>query len=401
MLKNERIVNIVEKTLNHVDDRLIDHGIRVAYLMYNVLKPRNMFTDKELQEICLLGMMHDAGAYRTEEIDKMVIFETIDVWNHSINGHLYQKHFSPLKDLSSVLLFHHANTEEVAVLTPSKQMLAQLISLTDRADVFALHGGSSEDFNSHADTYRNIKYSDEVVDMYLDAKIEIETIFDNIENDSEFNQLFYNTPVTVDTVEKYLNMTSTFVDFRSQNTIGHTASVAAIAEYLAKAIGKNETEVQAIVSAATFMGICKIGLPLSILDDLEQVFNYRDIAKYVEIATDILKNNVSDEVFAAVTERYKNPHDMSLYAAIVAIADTFVIFNKSKDKLISVLATMRVGNVAEIAIKNIDEIRDLVKETQEKYMEKYNKINTEYDKINHMIEDGNFEEAAKIAELAA
>ena len=38
LIKSEKIINIMERTLNFVDSRLIDHGKRVAYLIFKILR---------------------------------------------------------------------------------------------------------------------------------------------------------------------------------------------------------------------------------------------------------------------------------------------------------------------------------------------------------------------------
>ncbi|MDR0464365.1 MAG: hypothetical protein LBG94_04510, partial [Treponema sp.] len=98
LLKNEKIIDIMEKTLNHMDPRLVNHGKRVAYLVFKILEGQHKYDDKQLRDICILTMLHDIGAYKTEEIDKMIIFETANVLEHSAYGYLFLKYFSPLKD---------------------------------------------------------------------------------------------------------------------------------------------------------------------------------------------------------------------------------------------------------------------------------------------------------------
>ena len=53
LIQPEGIINILYKTLNHVDARLIDHGLRVAYIVYRMLSPLNVHSDKELQNMVM------------------------------------------------------------------------------------------------------------------------------------------------------------------------------------------------------------------------------------------------------------------------------------------------------------------------------------------------------------
>lgn len=55
--------------MNYVDSRLIDHGLRVANMTYRMLEAQNSHEQKYLQDVFMLAMLHDIGAYKTEKID--------------------------------------------------------------------------------------------------------------------------------------------------------------------------------------------------------------------------------------------------------------------------------------------------------------------------------------------
>lgn len=54
----------------------------------------------------LVSLLHDIGAYRTEDIDHLVEFEA-DVWEHAFYGYLFFKELSPLAEYAEVVLYHH------------------------------------------------------------------------------------------------------------------------------------------------------------------------------------------------------------------------------------------------------------------------------------------------------
>ena len=60
-----------------------------------------------MRNLLILASLHDIGAYKTEEIDRMVEFETKEVWNHSIYGYLFFHYFTPFEYWDSVVLYHH------------------------------------------------------------------------------------------------------------------------------------------------------------------------------------------------------------------------------------------------------------------------------------------------------
>ena len=48
---NEKIITVLVRTLNLVDNRLLDHGKRVAHRVFERLSPLASYSDRELREI--------------------------------------------------------------------------------------------------------------------------------------------------------------------------------------------------------------------------------------------------------------------------------------------------------------------------------------------------------------
>ena len=71
---NKDLINIARRAFNLVDPRLIGHGARVSYLVFQMLKEDGTYTPSEMRNLLILAALHDIGAYKTEEIDRMVEF---------------------------------------------------------------------------------------------------------------------------------------------------------------------------------------------------------------------------------------------------------------------------------------------------------------------------------------
>jgi putative nucleotidyltransferase with HDIG domain len=423
LLRNERVIDILKNALDCVDARLIDHGKRVAYLVYKILKSQNIFTDKQLRDICILAMLHDVGAYKTEEIDKMVIFETRDVWEHSIYGYLFLKYFSPLKELSQAILFHHADCNELINLdNPACRMLAQLISLCDRADIFALNNvndagsdaGSDAGFRDYINKYRGIKYRNDIADMFLSSRININVIFDEVDSDGEFNHVFYDTPLSSEEVIGYINMIIYSIDFRSSQTVFHTVATAYIAGMLAELMNVDKDEIIKIKTGAMLHDIGKNGIPIHILESTEKL-NDTDMAimrGHVEITERILDGNVDDEIKDIAVKHHEklngsgypkklNSGEIAFFDRIVAIADIFSALCGarsyknafSKDRIVGILSDMSGqnlidSNITSIAINHFEEIKEGIERESTPVIQTYNAMNEEYLKIMNDIIEG-------------
>ena len=412
LVKNEKVIDIMEKTLNHVDARLVDHGKRVAYLLYKVLEGQHKYDNKKMRDICVLAMLHDVGAYKTEEIDKMVIFETIDVWEHSIYGYLFLKYFSPLREMAPIILFHHAECNEVKHLDNHEhQLLAQLISLCDRSDIFALHGGNAASFKDYINQNRNIKYYDYIVDMFLASGVNIDNVFDDIDTDTAFNHIFRNTPLSKEEVNGYIKMIIFSIDFRSSQTVIHTVATTCIAGIMAALLGVDKNDIEKIKTGAMLHDIGKIGIPVYILESTDKLNDAdMEIMKgHVVITEKILHGNVDADVKHIAVNHHKKldgtgypnhygTRDIVFFDRIVMIADIFsalcgVRSYKTvypKERIIRILSDMSCQNlidpkIAALAIEHYDEIMEAVDRESLPIIQAYNDMNEEYQRIRSQI----------------
>ena len=99
-IDNRGVLGIVRRACNYVDARLVDHGFRVACIVSRILARLGGYTEKEMRDICILALYHDIGAYKTEEISRMLEFETRNMQEHSIYGYLFIKYFTPLQEVA-------------------------------------------------------------------------------------------------------------------------------------------------------------------------------------------------------------------------------------------------------------------------------------------------------------
>ena len=104
VIKHKHVIPIIRNTLNALDARLVDHGYRVAFLMEQTLCHAGLFKGKELRDIVMTCFLHDIGAYKTEEIEQLIQFETWDIYQHSVYGYLFLKNLSPLGPYADIIL---------------------------------------------------------------------------------------------------------------------------------------------------------------------------------------------------------------------------------------------------------------------------------------------------------
>jgi HD-GYP domain-containing protein (c-di-GMP phosphodiesterase class II) len=417
LIKNESVISILQNTLNHVDPRLVDHGTRVAYLMFKVLMKQNKYDRKQLHDICILAMLHDIGAYKTEEIDKLTVFETSKIWEHSIYGFLFLKYFSPLKDYAEAILFHHANCNEIMSLRPSLQELAQIISLCDRVDIFLLSSNNIDGLYQLIEKGRDTKYRSNIIDLFMSANIDLHKINERIHSDNDFISTFYDTPITSEEADEYLKMIIFSIDFRSSQTVIHTVGTVCASRMLAELSGFNKDDIEKITTGAMLHDIGKTGIPVFILESPNRLTKEEmEIMKtHVDMTDKIISGNVDGDIKQIAVQHHEklngsgypkrlDAQDIILSGRIVSIADIFSALCcarsykgvYSKERTVTIFNDMSAeglidAEIVSLLISNYDRILEEMDAVSQPVIDAYNKLNAEYSRILENVKNSNFE----------
>ena len=105
IIEHKHVISIIRNTLNALDARLVDHGYRIAYLMEQTLRHAGLYEGRELRDIVMTCFLHDIGAYKTEEIEQLIQFETWNIYQHSVYGYLFLRNLSPLRPYADIVLY--------------------------------------------------------------------------------------------------------------------------------------------------------------------------------------------------------------------------------------------------------------------------------------------------------
>ena len=408
---NFPIVKVMENTLNYVDERLIDHGRRVAYLVYRALRRQGACTGIALDEAVLLSLLHDIGAYQTEEIDKMLQFEMEKVWEHSTYGYLFLKHFSPLSHLAPVILFHHADCADLANLASPFRELAQTIHVADRFDILAQMGKDTSSLQRHFEQGRNVHFLPEVLDLFFFDGWE--RLFEEMDGDREFSSILYGGTFSERNLEAYVRMLALSIDFRSPQTVAHTFTSTCVCRILAGCIGVDDNEAVRLFWGAMLHDLGKVGIPAPILEKSGRLTEaeMEIMKKHVGITENILLGKV-DELTLRLAVRHHEKLDGSGYPRglnagsltkgqrLVAVADIFSALCGTRtykapyprDKVESILRDMVLGglldaDIVAAALGNYDLLMEEIEKTTRPVVNTYGQMKMEYDTLLEQIRD--------------
>lgn len=408
MIQSKNVVAIIRKTLNLVDPRLIDHGERVAYMVYKMLQYEAKCSPQMMYEICLAALLHDIGAYKTEEIDHMVEFETKNVLEHSVYGYLFLSKFSFLDHVADVVLYHHLDYQKLPQINSPNQRFAMMVSLADRLDICeTLDHLLAEERRSSI--FTNERYSPEAKELFQSAQEEYH-ILEHIRDGSYMEELMkYISGHTFaqEEIQRCLRMLVYLIDFRSQTTVTHTIMTVGITMELARLLKLDIPQTRNIFYGALLHDLGKVSTPISILENPGRLTaeEMSIMMRHVSVTEEILDGFVDDEICQIAIRHHEKldgsgyPHHLTAdqltrSQRAVAVADILSALSGrrsykkeySKDIVLSLLCKMRdegkiCGEIVELVVEHYDEIMQNVQKKNKRIVDTYESIKTEYTRL--------------------
>lgn len=404
-IKSEKAIQIVLRTLRRIDNRLTDHGERVAYILYILLKNTKKYSKRDKVNICVLGLFHDIGAYKTENIDSFNFFEKEDYWKHSIYGYLHLKYFSPLKEFATAVLYHHCSYNEVENLACDNKDVINLLHFADRLDNYLQLNGTK-----YLDQYLRQQAGDlfceENIDLFWQANKK-EALLVNYFNGSYLQTVFNffeAAKIPRNSLRDYLKMLVFSIDFKSEYTVAHSIKTAYISVALALKLGLAKTDIYNIYYAALVHDLGKIRTPREILNKNGKLSNQemQTMQCHVLETEKIIKNYVNDEIYKIAISHHEKldgkgyPYglqakDLNVSQRVVAVADIISALTDarsykeafSQEKVNKILQNMVAENkicpqVTQVQFEHQQEIMEFTHRASSKILGKYMDIKKEY-----------------------
>ncbi|EOS24058.1 hypothetical protein C806_02498 [Lachnospiraceae bacterium 3-1] len=312
-MSDSQLINIVDvicHSFRHQDPRLINHGERVAYILMKMLADTSYYTKQEKQDIFMLGLLHDIGAYKKEEIDSMLSFDMNDAMKHSIFGYLLFRNFSPLTTYADVILYHHHCNAQYysAPISNYHRDMARLIYLADRIDIFCVVNGT-EGLSSFLDKYGEATFSAANIRWFREAN-EKYHILDQIQNNSYQEELIRYTKEQIvlseEEIHQYL-MTFIFsVDFRSEYTALHTSDAVCLSKIFSDTLDLSSSACKTIQLATLLHNIGKVCISSDLADSKDYDHYLKELYQNstLDITKQILSGSVDIQIIKVIEESF-------------------------------------------------------------------------------------------------
>ena len=402
-IHSKDIFYLLRDTLKLFDRRPIVHGGKVAYYVYRMLKQKNQMESFELADIVFLVTFHDIGAYKTDDIEQMLQFETKSYRAHSLYGQLFLNGLTTAGDLATVVLYHHADYEALAKSGFSESELASYIHLAEAIDIFreSLGGKFSLDIFK-----KNVgkKFSPEAFDLFCKAQAEHD-LFAQVDSRTylkELDELMDSFILTNEDKEKFIQLLMFTISLKSDVLIKKAVSCVAMCEKLGALMKLTADQQKNLVYAAYVHDIGYIAFRKNWLENPERISaaHLEKIAQHTIFMEQLLKGRMKREVIVIAAAHHERvdgkgyprrltDKQMSHSQLILQLADAIADMMISPiDRAKTIEKVKRQTDsgwfssaVTKVFIDNFDEIAAYTEERSNKILKSLNKLNEQYESI--------------------
>ena len=408
-IHSKDIFRLIRDTLKMADRRVIEHGSRVAYYLYKMLDCQGGYEKFELADFLFLASLHDIGAFKTNNLKDLVEYEYRDPMPHATYGYLIFKHLSPLKELASVILYHHTNFLQLKELKYEGKDIAALLNYAEKIDIFSR--AMKDSFNMGMIQKQIGTVLSPAAHALFQQAMMKENILDKVKSGAyleELEEIIDYLIFTNEDKRKSLEMLMFCQGFRSERAVVDTATCISIAEALGTRLGLKEIELEQLYYGSLLHDIGMLVIPKDIVDAPRKLTGdeYEKVKMHVLLAERVLNSQMAREVVELVATHHErcdgSGYPRGLYSKqmnrnqeILQFADTVSAmmgarsYRDSMDKkdIFSQLKAETLNGkfnkyAANAFWDNYDEIMHKVRLRTDEILVTYRKLNKQYDQVS-------------------
>jgi putative nucleotidyltransferase with HDIG domain len=406
------LIRIKQSILRKIDKEIVNHGIETAYIVC-MLAHELGYSKDEIYHLAIISCMHDIGAYKTEELNKIKQFEVVETTKHSIYGYVIFNSNSITKHMASSILYHHHSYENKNnhICEIETSNLAFLIGLADRISILCnLLNYDEEKITNYIYTMNKDFFDPKYIDI-LYRLIESKGLINKIVSGKytkHLLQLIKNKKLDMKLIEEYLLFLPVSIDFFSFETSLHTVSVSSVAKKICDHMKIDKEYKEKIEIGAYLHDLGKVCIPKHILEKEDKLTKeeFEIMKKHVSYTREILEDaRIDKELINLACNHHEkldgsgyskglNENDLSLGDRIISISDIFCALTEnrhykksfSKDKVLEILCNMVESNyidkeIVDVVCINYDEFLEFVSQNRKVYQQSLENMAIEYNDI--------------------
>ena len=409
-IKSKDIFLLMRDILTLIHPRPMEHGSRVAYMVYLMLREKGGYEEFELADIVMLATMHDIGAYMTEasRLNDILRYESRDSMAHSIYGYLFFKYLSPVPDLAKVIMYHHTDYELLQKVDYEYKHIAAYINIAEKMDIYSNSMGSQFDVYMFEKMSGTKLSSDGLTLFYqVEARYNIFEKLKSGEYMQELDEIIDYMIFNNEEKRKFIEMLMYCLGFRSRSMVVDNITTVCICEDIAQEMMLSATEREVLYYAALIHDIGMLAIPREIIEAPRKLESGEValLRTHVQLAEKALKDRMRDEVCVIASAHHercdgsgypRNMQDaqMNMPQRILQVADVVTALvnprsyraNLPKEKVLAIISDEASKHrlkqqIVTIFVKSYDRIMGRVKQEAAEIMKMYETLNMQYELI--------------------
>lgn len=410
-IKSKDIFLLMRDIIKMINPTLMEHGSRVAYIVYKMLQEEGKYEEFELADIVMVATMHDIGAYKTEKtrINDMLQYETRDNMAHSIYGYLFFKYLSPLPDLAKVIMYHHRDYEKLKDSQYEYKDVAAYVNIAEKIDIYSSTMG--DQFNPHMfKKQAGTKLSAEGLERFYqcDSRYGILDKLKSGEYKQELDEIVEYMIFSNEDKKRFLEMMMYCLGFVRESMVLDTVTAICICEEICQMMFLPEQEREMLYYAVLVHDIGMLAIPKEIVRAPRKLKKeeIRVVHTHVEIAKKQLDARMKSEVVDIALAHHERGDgsgypcrlkegQISLHQGIMQVVDVVsaLVSKRSyreampKQQVIALLneegSKKRLKQqIVTMFVNSYDEIMEHVRKETASTLKMYQTLNLQYQQVS-------------------
>ncbi len=298
-ITSRNMISLIYETMRAMNVSVAHHSVRVGYIMAKLLEGRGSYEKYEIADFMILSMLHDIGAYKTDDVRKQLTYEAKRTLPHSIYGYLFLKYLSPFQERSKMILYHHMDYTKTKDLDYRYRFELELLKIAEMMDIWYKAFGDKFEY-SMINKYSGTKFDPEAVAL-MEKVIEEDDFLEKIKNNTfgeEVDEYEDYVLLSDDEKEKYLKMLMYCTGLRDEEMVTETISVISVSRELARKLNMNENDKNEVYYAALLHDIGMLAIPSQLLNAPRNLNEEEKnlIKTHVEVMEKMLEGKISESI---------------------------------------------------------------------------------------------------------
>lgn len=407
-ITSRNMADLIYETIRLMNKTIAHHCMRVSYIMAKMLETRGTYEKYEIADFMMLALLHDIGAFKTDDVRKQLTYEAKNPIPHTVYGYLFLKYLSPLEEQSKIVLYHHTDYSTTKDMDYQFRFELEVLKVAEITDIWQKSFGAKFD-PGMISRYSGTRF-DPVVCKLLEETVEKFDIFTKIRNMSykeEYKQSLDYILLSDDEKEKYLKMLMYCTGLKDEQSVSETVATIYVCRELGRQLKLSELDKNEVYYAALLHDIGMLALPTELLN-APRTFSDEEknlIKTHVEIMEKTLENKLAPRIIsiaAAHHERFDgNGYPKALKASVMGQKEAILQISEhvinsmepkpyreahTKEEIVNDLNNGIISGkyeaiVTDTFLKHYDEIMDKAKQKAEAALLTHQKLLRNYNQV--------------------